>query len=77
MGSEGQTFNDSPSLPRLVRRVAGTGGRFPLTVAGPRRFFTGLPCYALAGIRKVIQLSTVIPTAGYLALSTANIDGRI
>ena len=46
------------------------GGCFPLTVAGPRRFFTGLPCYALAGIREAIQLSSVLHTAGELALST-------
>jgi hypothetical protein len=39
-------------------------GGFPLTVAGPRRIFTGLPCYALAGIREVTQLLTVIPIAG-------------
>ncbi|CAE6778295.1 hypothetical protein NSPZN2_40627 [Nitrospira defluvii] len=37
---------------------------FPLTVAGPRRFFTGLPCYALAGIREIAQLSAQIPNAG-------------
>lgn len=39
------------------------GGRFPLTVAGPRRFFTGLPCYALTGIRDAIQLSSALHTA--------------
>ena len=41
-------------------------GCFPLTVAGPRRFFTGLPCYALSGIREAIQLSRVyIPQASW------------
>ncbi|SLM44266.1 conserved hypothetical protein [Nitrospira sp. ND1] len=26
-------------------------------MAGPRRFFTGLPCYALAGIREITHIS--------------------
>ncbi|MDI3461506.1 MAG: hypothetical protein OJF50_000327 [Nitrospira sp.] len=57
-----------PSLPRLVVEWLERG-RFPLTVAGPRRFLTGLPCYALTGIREITQLSTAILTAGWLAVS--------
>ncbi len=44
--------------PSSTNSLSGSnGGRSSLTVAGPRRCCTGLPWYALAGTRSVINLS--------------------
>lgn len=51
-------------------------GRFPLTVAGPRRFFTGLPCYALSGIRVTIELFVSLHTLSVATLSISNTSAQ-
>jgi hypothetical protein len=47
------TFNATSNLPQQMPS-GFNGGRFPLTVAEPRRCCTGLPCYALAGTRMML-----------------------
>ncbi|CBK41810.1 protein of unknown function [Nitrospira defluvii] len=52
------TFTAFP-VPSPTYRLSGVDqrDRFSLTVAGPRRFYTGLPCYALTGTRGTFSVS--------------------
>ncbi len=58
MSSEGRTFNALPQ-PSSTHPLSGYNprDRFSLTVAGPRRYRTGLPCYALTGTRVTLHIS--------------------